>query len=139
MRSSRVSAVVAVASVVGSLLSISAAAPAAAATTAAASDEPSVTTRPYVSDETLHAASDNTDPAWLNASVTTPTVGSADVDVPASGWAAAGALPVSVAQPESGAAPSRVHVRMLSQAEVAAAGGRYLGFEVTRADGGSAV
>jgi RHS repeat-associated protein len=141
MRSLRVSAVVAVASVVGSLLSISAAAPAAASGVApsTATDEPSVTTRPYVSDETLHAASDNTDPAWLNASVTTPVSGSADVDVPASGWAAAGTLPVSVARPASGAAPGRVHVRMLSQAEVAAAGGRYLGFEVTRADGGSAV
>jgi RHS repeat-associated protein len=142
----RVVALSAVVSVIGSALAIASSPPAAASAVAAsavaartAAGNPTAPSQPYVVHEDLDAATDHTDPAWLHPSVTVPPATEADVDVPADGWTAAGSLPVSVARPASGIAPSRVHVRMLSQAEVAAAGGHYLGFEVSRADGGSAL
>ena len=93
----------------------------------------------YDVDEARAAASDVSDPAWANPTVTLPPAGATVVDIPASGWADAGTLPLALAAPSAGVAASRVRVRMLSQAEVAAAGGRLLGFELTRADGSGSV
>ena len=59
--------------------------------------------------------------------------------MPTTGWTRAGNTPIAVAAPAAGAAVSRVRIRVLSQTDVRAAGGRILGFEVTRADGGSGV
>ncbi|HWL37079.1 MAG TPA: RHS repeat-associated core domain-containing protein [Frankiaceae bacterium] len=116
----------------------------AAPTTAApghATQEPEQTryvpTRPFVVDEPRDMVSDHTDPAWLSPRVAVPEATTAELDVPASGWATAGALPVAVGRAESGTPAGRVRVRMLSQDDVAALGGRFLAFEVTRADGGS--
>lgn len=95
-----------------------------------------VDTKPFVVNEPRGAASDLADADWVNPRVTLPPVATAEVDVPAKGWAKAGVLPVSIALPDGGAAPSRVRVRMLGQDEVKAAGGRLLGFELARADGG---
>jgi RHS repeat-associated protein len=93
----------------------------------------------YQVHETLDTPTDHSDPAWASPAVALPPATVVDVDLPATGWARAGTLPVSLARPFSGAAPARVRVRMLSQDEVAAIGGRLLGFELTRADGGPAV
>jgi RHS repeat-associated protein len=110
--------------------------PAAAAD--AATERP-VPSRPYSVNESLSGPTDHTDPAWLHPTVSVPPATTVEVDVPADGWATVGSLPVSVARPSSGVAPSRVRVRMLSQVEVAAAGGQMLGFDLTRADGGTAM
>jgi RHS repeat-associated protein len=104
----------------------------------AATGEAPVPTRPFAVHEALDATSDHTDPAWLHPAVTLPPVATVDVDVPASGWVRAGSLPVYVAAPSAGLTPTRVRVRMLSQPEVVAGGGRLLGFELSRSDGGSA-
>ena len=136
MRIVRRSAAIVALSVLGSALTV--VAPLASAG-AAAPAEARAETRPFVvGEERPPVASDETDPEWLSASVTVPPAETVEVDVPASGWVVAGSLPVSVARPSSGVAVSRVRVRMLSQSEVAAVGGRLLGFELTRADGGSA-
>lgn len=111
---------------------------AAVATTAPTIEKPVETTN-FKADEERSAASDVTDPVWLDPAVTLPAPGAVEVDVPESGWTKAGNSPVSVGRPSSGLSPARVRVRMLSQDEATTAGGRLFGFEVTRADGGSAV
>lgn len=78
-----------------------------------------------------------TDPAWRSPRRTLPAAGTATVALPAIGRARAGSLPVAVGRATSGTAPAAVRVRMLSQAEAARVGARFLAFEVTRADGGS--
>jgi hypothetical protein len=99
---------------------------------------PHVPTRPFTFVESREAATDHTDPGWLDAQVAVPPETSVEVDVPAAGWANAGPLPLAVARPESGTAPGKVRVRMLSQEHVQALGGRFIAFELLRADGGSA-
>ena len=111
---------------------------AAAQSPSSSGDLPAASSTPYVPPKRVAAESDKDDPAWVNPKTTLPPVKTVEVDVPASGWAQAGDLPVSVARPSAGAAPARVRVRMLSQEETAAAGGRLLGVEVSRADGGAA-
>lgn len=104
-----------------------------------ADEAPIVSTAPYQVPAEETRGTDESDPAWRDARVSPPAAASYEVDVPAKGWARAGSSPVSIAQPTAGTAPSRVRVRVLSEDEVTAAGGRLLGFEVSRADGGSTV
>jgi RHS repeat-associated protein len=99
--------------------------------------EPTPHTEPYVVNEDRSAATDQSDPAWSNPTETLPPAITENVDVPSTGWATAPTLPVAVSR-GAGVAVTRVRVRMLSQDEVTAAGGRFLGFELTRADGGAA-
>jgi RHS repeat-associated protein len=112
----------------------------ASATSAAFTTDPDpapVVAHPVPVPPTAPHASDATDPAWLNPGVSVPAAGAAVVDVPATGKARAGTLPVFVARAAAGTNPGRVRVRLLSQAQVTAAGGRFVGFELTRADGGA--
>lgn len=127
--------------VLSTTLSVTPGAVAAAAAPAAQAPSPGsdhVATRPHQVYEPREAGTDHTDPAWLDPQVVLPPATSVEVDVPPAGWADAGSLPVRVARAAAGAAVSRVRVRMLSQEEVAAHGGRFMAFELTRADGGSA-
>lgn len=102
-----------------------------------APDYPLATTVTHPVDEGMPPGTDATDPEWLDPEVTVPAPGIVDVDVPATGWVRAGSFPLSVAQASTGSSPARVRVRMLSQAETTAAGGRFLGFELVRADRGA--
>jgi RHS repeat-associated protein len=136
----RIGALVA-AAVVGSVLTVTAAAPPA---TAVAPPPPVADPQPDPVASTTHfppkpdAPTDHTDPAWLAPrAVTVPVPGAAVAAVATSGRTRAGTLPVSVGRAASGLVPASVRVRVLSQPEVAAAGGRFLGFELTRADGGA--
>ncbi|HEU0131100.1 MAG TPA: RHS repeat-associated core domain-containing protein [Mycobacteriales bacterium] len=85
------------------------------------------------------ALTDTTDPAWLAPhAASLPPVAAFDVAVPATGRAHPGSLPVEVGRATSGLVPASVRVRMLDQATVAGVGGRYLGFDLVRTDGGAA-
>jgi len=70
-----------------------------------------VATRPYQVPDEIPSDSDQSDPAWVDPSVTVPREATVEVDVPDSGWVRVGATPLSVAVPESGVAASRVRVR----------------------------
>jgi len=59
------------------------------------------------------------------------------VSVPDHGLVRAGGTPVRVGRAKNGATPAKVAVRMLTSEEAGAKGLNGLGFEVTRADGGS--
>jgi RHS repeat-associated protein len=109
----------------------------AAASTTQATDEP-VVTGTFVPPPIKDSPSDVTDPEWIAPEVSVPSAASAEVEVPSTGWARVGSLPVSVARSANGVGVSRVRIRMLEQSEVEAAGGRLLGFELSRADGRSA-
>lgn len=126
------------AAVVSSGLAVTPGAPAAAQSPAGGGDFPAAESTPYVPPKRAAVESDKDDPGWVDPQATLPPVKSVEVEVPASGWAQAGDLPVSISRPASGAAPARVRVRMLSQEETAAAGGRFLGVELSRADGSGA-
>jgi hypothetical protein len=85
-----------------------------------------------------HTPSQANDPAWQSpAAPTAPAPGEADVDLPATGLARAGSLPVLVGRATSNA-PSRVHVKLLDQAHANAAGARFVAVQVSRADGSHA-
>ena len=122
--------------VVASTLTIAGGTPVGAAEVAAPTDQP-VDVGTFVVDEDRSFASDNSDPEWIDPTVTVPPAATVEVDVPPTGLARAGSLPVWVGRADSGASPARVRVRMLSQSEVAAVGGRFLGLELVRADGGA--
>ena len=135
MRISRCGSFGLVVAVVAATLTTVGGTAAEASKSAGANDQP-VETGTFVVDEDRSFPSDESDPEWIDPAITVPAPTTAEVDVPSSGWATAGSLPVSIARPDHGVAPARVRVRMLSQSEVTAVGGRFLGFELTRADGG---
>jgi RHS repeat-associated protein len=110
---------------------------AAAATVAAPPQPPPAPATPLAPVSRPTAPSDHTDPTWLNPRVTLPSAASLDVAVPGKGRVHAGAMPVEVGRATSGISPANVHVRMLGQDEVTASGGQFLGFELTRSDGGA--
>jgi RHS repeat-associated protein len=138
----RIGSVVVATALVGAGITVVAGAPAATAATAAVAPTPPepkpVKATAHKADPRPAAPSDKTDPAWLNAKVTVPSAAAYDLVIPAKGLVHAGTLPVEIGAAKSGLRPARVRVRMLSQAEVTAANGLYLGFEVIRADGGAA-
>jgi RHS repeat-associated protein len=80
------------------------------------------------------AESRQDDPAWTSPAAAFPAPGTAEVDVPASGTARAGTLPVLVGAAATGA-PRRVRIQVLDHRQSEALGA-HVAVRVTRADGG---
>jgi len=74
-------------------------------------DQPLVSTQPYHPPADEPSPTDTTDPAWLAPEVALPAPATVAVDVPESGFARAGSLPVSLGRAASGTSPTRVTVR----------------------------
>jgi RHS repeat-associated protein len=83
------------------------------------------------------APSQTDDPSLASPAATAPAPGEADVDVPATGMARAGSLPILVGRAASGS-PGRVRVQLLDQRQAAAFGAQFVAFRVSRADGSRA-
>ena len=81
------------------------------------------------------AAADVSDPSWADPAVTLPTPGSAVADIPATGLARVGDLPVLIGRASGVAGPGRVRVTVLDEVSRSAVGARGMVFRVERADG----